>query len=228
MMAPQLDYQNDDALPCPERAQVEHWIATALAEAGAGDACELTVRIVASAEMQALNHRYRGIDSPTNVLAFEAELPPGIDLPLLGDIVICAPVVEPGAAQQGKPASAHWAHMAVHRALHLLLGNARTRPNGGAAGTRCEHFHRQFLAPSMRVLPGFISCSCSSCRKWTHRHKSIDMIHREPSHFPRLHDEQNVLRHAHALQKVQADRIRLRRADLDLHGVLRVIRNALR
>ena len=120
MMAPQLDYQNDDALPCPERAQVEHWIATALAEAGAGDACELTVRIVASAEMQALNHRYRGFDSPTNVLAFEAELPPGIDLPLLGDIVICAPVVEREAAQQGKPASAHWAHMAVHGALHLL------------------------------------------------------------------------------------------------------------
>lgn len=81
---------------------------------------ELTVRIVAEDESRALNGRYRGKETETNVLSFPAELPEGIDLPLLGDIVICAPVVAAEAAAQGKPEKAHWAHLTVHGVLHLL------------------------------------------------------------------------------------------------------------
>ena len=54
------------------------------------------------------------------MLSFPADLPPDLDLPLLGDLVICAPVVEREAAEQGKPIEAHWAHMLVHGCLHLI------------------------------------------------------------------------------------------------------------
>lgn len=70
--------------------------------------------------MAQLNANYRGKDGATNVLSFPADLPAELDLPLLGDIVICAPVVIAEADQQGKTASAHWAHMTVHGTLHLL------------------------------------------------------------------------------------------------------------
>jgi len=80
---------------------------------------ELSVRIVDSAESQQLNKQYRGKDKPTNVLSFplaDENLP----IPVLGDLVICAPVVEKEAQQQGKSVEAHWAHMVVHGVLHLL------------------------------------------------------------------------------------------------------------
>lgn len=81
------------------------------------------MRIVDEAESRALNHRFRDRDAPTNVLSFPAGddlvLPEGEARPL-GDIVLCAPVVEREAALQGKPAGAHWAHLLVHGALHLL------------------------------------------------------------------------------------------------------------
>ncbi|MGL5337628.1 MAG: rRNA maturation RNase YbeY, partial [Aeromonas veronii] len=63
---------------------------------------------------------YRGKDKPTNVLSFPFEAPPGLELPLLGDLVICRQVVEREAEEQGKPLMAHWAHMVVHGSLHLL------------------------------------------------------------------------------------------------------------
>jgi len=75
---------------------------------------------VDAAESQALNRRFRGKDRPTNVLSFPADLPPELELPLLGDLVVCREVVEAEAAEQGKPAEAHWAHMVVHGTLHLL------------------------------------------------------------------------------------------------------------
>lgn len=115
-----LDYQNEDALQGPASTHLQRWVDAALAAAGGTTDWELTVRIVDAAEMQSLNRCYRGVDRPTNVLAFEADLPAGVDFPLLGDIVICAPVVAREAAEQGKPATAHWAHMTVHGTLHLL------------------------------------------------------------------------------------------------------------
>lgn len=81
---------------------------------------ELSLRIVDSAEMRDLNARYRGKDRPTNVLSFSAELPDAVDLPLLGDIVVCAPVVRSEAEAQGKILAAHWDHMLIHGTLHLL------------------------------------------------------------------------------------------------------------
>jgi probable rRNA maturation factor len=80
---------------------------------------EVTIRIVGVAESQALNSEYRGKDKPTNVLSFPFEAPAGITVPLAGDLVICAPVVEKEASEQHKEALAHWAHMVVHGMLHL-------------------------------------------------------------------------------------------------------------
>ncbi|HWO99279.1 MAG TPA: rRNA maturation RNase YbeY [Methylococcus sp.] len=80
---------------------------------------EVLIRIVDADEGAALNERYRGKRGPTNVLSFPFAVPPGIPNRLLGDLVICAPVVEREAREQGKSAEAHWAHMVVHGMLHL-------------------------------------------------------------------------------------------------------------
>jgi probable rRNA maturation factor len=102
----------------PGVAKLRHWARSALA--GRRRDAELSIRIVDAAESQALNRRYRGKDKPTNVLAFPAELPAELELPLLGDLVICREVVEAEAAAQAKPLEAHWAHMVVHGTLHLV------------------------------------------------------------------------------------------------------------
>lgn len=84
---------------------------------------QLCLRIVDEAEGRALNRQWRGHDRATNVLSFVAEAPPGLpddQVPaLLGDLVLCAPVIAREAAEQGKPPAAHWAHMIVHGILHL-------------------------------------------------------------------------------------------------------------
>jgi len=103
--------------PQPDDSQIALWVETALA--GRPKAI-LTVRIVDCEESRRLNQRYRGKDSATNVLSFSAELPEQIELPLLGDIVICAPLVAQEAQSQGKSAEAHWAHLTIHGVLHLL------------------------------------------------------------------------------------------------------------
>ncbi|MBK1726023.1 rRNA maturation RNase YbeY [Halorhodospira neutriphila] len=119
MTALELAFQPAAALPSPAEAAFREWLAAALAASGRGG--EVTVRVVDAAESQALNRDYRGRDAPTNVLSFPFEPPPGIDDPgILGDLVICAAVVAREAAEQGKPERAHWAHMTVHGALHLL------------------------------------------------------------------------------------------------------------
>jgi probable rRNA maturation factor len=76
---------------------------------------ELTLRITNEAESRALNHRYRGRDYATNVLSFPYQEPG-----MLGDLVLCAPVVAREAKAQGKPLRAHWAHLVIHGCLHLL------------------------------------------------------------------------------------------------------------
>jgi probable rRNA maturation factor len=105
----------------PKRGELERWALRALAEEARG---ELTIRIVDERESAELNSRYRGKTGPTNVLSFpagEAGVPAaGGEEPLpYGDLVICAPVVEREAREQGKRLAAHWAHMVVHGALHL-------------------------------------------------------------------------------------------------------------
>lgn len=81
---------------------------------------EMTVRVVDEAEIRDLNATYRHMDKVTNVLSFPAEVPEIVDLPLLGDVIICAAVVDQEAQEQGKLPDAHWAHMVVHGVLHLL------------------------------------------------------------------------------------------------------------
>ena len=77
------------------------------------------LRIVDEFEAQNLNKQYRHIDKATNVLSFPAELPSEVELKFLGDIVICASIVEREALEQGKQLNAHWAHLLVHGVLHL-------------------------------------------------------------------------------------------------------------
>lgn len=81
---------------------------------------DLAIRLVDTKEGRALNRHYRGKDYATNVLSFPAELPEGVTLPLLGDLVICAPVVAREAREQGKKLNAHYAHLTIHGVLHLL------------------------------------------------------------------------------------------------------------
>lgn len=101
----------------PDPAHIRDWAGAALADQ---DDAELVIRVVDESEGQALNSRYRDRDCATNVLSFPCELPSGVPAALLGDIVICAPIVAREAEEQGKEPAAHWAHMVVHGVLHLL------------------------------------------------------------------------------------------------------------
>ena len=108
----------------PAAASFRKWVAAALA--GRIREADLAIRIVGTREGRALNRHYRGKDYATNVLSFPADvaegvkLPKGVTMPLLGDLVICAPVVAREAKEQGKRLNDHYAHLTVHGALHLL------------------------------------------------------------------------------------------------------------
>lgn len=96
------------------------WVDAVLRGAGYRRAAELAIRLVNEAEGCRLNREWRHKNYATNVLAFPAKLPKALHSPLLGDLVICAPVVRREAAEQDKPLEAHWAHLTVHGTLHLL------------------------------------------------------------------------------------------------------------
>ncbi|HTC50936.1 MAG TPA: rRNA maturation RNase YbeY [Steroidobacteraceae bacterium] len=105
----------------PTAAEIRRWAGAALGRRASG--AELAVRVVRPAESKRLNARYRGRDKPTNVLSFPvARLPPAAgNAPRpLGDLVICARVVRAEARAQRKGIKAHWAHLVIHGALHLL------------------------------------------------------------------------------------------------------------
>ncbi len=103
----------------PSDEMIQQWVEQALVAEDKTDV-ELTVRIVDESESAALNEEYRHKSNSTNVLSFPFECPEEVELNLLGDLVICAPVVEREAKQQDKNSQAHWAHMLVHGVLHLL------------------------------------------------------------------------------------------------------------
>jgi probable rRNA maturation factor len=111
----------------PSAVSFRKWVAAALA--GRIREADLAIRVVGTREGRALNRHYRGKDYPTNVLSFPADLdegvklPKGVTMPLLGDLVLCAPVVAREAREQKKPLAAHYAHLTVHGALHLLGWN---------------------------------------------------------------------------------------------------------
>ena len=106
----------------PAAVSFRKWVAAALE--GRIREADLAIRIVGAREGRSLNQHYRGKDYATNVLSFPAELPEGlpkgVKLPLLGDLVLCAPVVAREAKEQDKDVRAHYAHLTVHGCLHLL------------------------------------------------------------------------------------------------------------
>ena len=107
-----------DAVPAED--DLRRWVAAALAGGARATDTEICLRLVDIPEMSELNRAWRDRQGPTNVLSFPAGLPAELGLPLLGDIVICVPVVRSEAAAQAKTAAAHWAHMVIHGSLHLL------------------------------------------------------------------------------------------------------------
>lgn len=119
-MAIELDLQIavEETAGLPTEAQLQQWLESAITLFQ--PQAEVTIRIVENEESQQLNRDYRGKDKPTNVLSFPFEAPPGIEIDLLGDLIICKQVVEAEAKEQDKTPTAHWAHMVVHGSLHLL------------------------------------------------------------------------------------------------------------
>jgi len=109
-----------DTPSLPTIEQVQTWVETALAQYSTH--FSMCIRIVDTDESQALNNEYRGKDKPTNVLSFPFEMPDcvTVETEILGDLVICAPVVSQEASEQNKALFDHWAHMIIHGTLHLL------------------------------------------------------------------------------------------------------------
>lgn len=109
-----------DKARIPKSSLLRKWAKQAISKKL--ESAEVTIRIVDTNEMTSLNSKFRHKDGPTNVLSFPFSLPDTIDIgiPILGDIVICADVVNREAQEQGKSSTAHWAHMVIHGVFHLL------------------------------------------------------------------------------------------------------------
>jgi probable rRNA maturation factor len=120
-----IDYQNvyegeeEIANAIPSADSLAQW-ANAVLSAEDLHEQEVTIRFTDESESQQLNSDYRQKNKPTNVLSFPFEAPPGIEMNLLGDLIICAPVISREASEQAKAAEHHYAHMTIHGILHLL------------------------------------------------------------------------------------------------------------
>lgn len=120
-----IDYQNvyegneEIANAIPSAESLTQWANAVLSAEGLHEQ-EVTIRFTDEEESQQLNRDYRQKDKPTNVLSFPFEAPPGIDISLLGDLIICAPVISREASEQNKAVDHHYAHMTIHGILHLL------------------------------------------------------------------------------------------------------------
>lgn len=116
MVSVEVQYA-ETGMDAPSEERFQQWSAIIPADCDTPqDAC---IRIVTEDEIAELNARFRQKDGSTNVLAFAAEIPAGVELNFLGDIVICAPIVIKQAQDQGKSVESHWAHMTLHGILHL-------------------------------------------------------------------------------------------------------------
>lgn len=137
-----LDFQQAlEAADLPAPEQLLDWVEAALETENYG--VELVIRLVDEAESAELNEAYRGKTGPTNVLSFPFDMPPEVEeTRLLGDMVICAPVVRREAAEQGKTEPAHWAHLVVHGTLHLQGYDHQTE----AGAAEMEGLERKILA----------------------------------------------------------------------------------
>ena len=102
----------------PDEDSIKRWVSAAIRDER--DECELSIRIVDEQESADFNQRYRGKSGATNVLSFPFDAVTPEPLPILGDLVICAPVLVRDASEQQKTTTAHWAHIVIHGVLHLL------------------------------------------------------------------------------------------------------------
>jgi probable rRNA maturation factor len=122
---------NDPSVPGDTR--IESWVRQAL---DGETAVMLNVRIVDQAEGWALNRQWRGKDYATNVLSFPADTPAVEGVRVLGDVVLCAPVIVREAVEQGKSPESHWAHLVIHGVLHLLGFDHTDGPGAGRMEAR--------------------------------------------------------------------------------------------
>ena len=116
-----IDVQNACKNPLPiSKDHLKSWVIRALTTHRTS--AELTLRVVEPSEMKELNHVYRQQNKTTNVLAFPANLPPDVklDYPFLGDVIICAAVLQQESVEQNTSLMNHWAHIVIHGVLHLL------------------------------------------------------------------------------------------------------------
>lgn len=114
----QVDLINEDKLPAPDIDQFQNWlhqVAKKLDTKG-----KICIKIVDEAESQNLNKTYRQKDKPTNVLSFPSDIPEFVESTHLGDLAICAQIVEQEAQEQSKHINDHWAHLTIHGCLHLF------------------------------------------------------------------------------------------------------------
>ncbi|WP_342220581.1 rRNA maturation RNase YbeY [Rickettsiella endosymbiont of Miltochrista miniata] len=102
----------------PSRYFLQRWVNKALVKHVGSN--EVNIRLVSKKESAKLNSTYRHKNGPTNILSFPFEPPPEVSSPLLGDLVICAALVNQQAKQQTKTRLAHWAHLVIHGCLHLV------------------------------------------------------------------------------------------------------------
>ena len=102
----------------PSRYFLQRWVNKALSKQVGTNA--VNIRLVSKKESAALNSTYRHKNGPTNILSFPFEPPPGVSSAFLGDLVICALLVNQQAKQQAKTPLTHWAHLVIHGCLHLI------------------------------------------------------------------------------------------------------------
>ncbi len=117
-----VSVSRSEGIEAPDDDSFRRWIAAVLDQQSTKIPTEpeICLSINGEQEMAELNHRFRSKSGATNVLSFPADLPAELELGLLGDVAICAPVVVAEAQAQQKTEESHWAHMTVHGVLHLL------------------------------------------------------------------------------------------------------------
>ncbi|KXU34838.1 rRNA maturation RNase YbeY [Ventosimonas gracilis] len=113
-----IELHNHSRLTVPDEALFRRCCAAALSERK--PPLELEISLLDEEPARAINMAFRGRDYATNVLSFPFEPLPGVDLPILGELILCPAVIEREAIEQGKSAQAHWAHLLIHGCLHLL------------------------------------------------------------------------------------------------------------
>ena len=154
-MTADVHVQRDAGVEAPDDASFRRWISATcdLLQQPGAQRPEVSLRISDSNQMTQLNQRFRDRPGPTNVLSFPADLPADVDCPLLGDIVICAPLVAQEAMEQGKDTRCHWAHLTVHGVLHLLGYDHQTSATADAMERLEANILGQFGCPDPYLSP---------------------------------------------------------------------------